>query len=239
MLNERNSYIHHDSYTRRQFTILRNERLTSIAGAVLFVLILVELVITANLHSLLSVHIFVGVLLAGPLVVKMASTGYKFVRYYTGSPVFQEKGRPHWLLRLAAPFLVLLTVLVFVSGFALAFVGPAHMGIFFDVHAASVALWIPVVTVHVYAHIRNVPRRVASDLTNRKGYHVPGRNGRVGLNIAALVVGLIAAIVMMPVSASWNHWSIRGGLPSPLVAGITLAVFAVFIARPLFRVKKR
>jgi hypothetical protein len=113
------------------------------------------------------------------------------------------------------------------------------MGIFFDVHAASVALWIPVVTVHVYAHIRNVPRRVASDLTNRKGYHVPGRNGRVGLNIAALVVGLIAAIVMMPVSASWNHWAIRGGLPSPLVAGITLAVFAVFIARPLFRVKKR
>lgn len=239
LINERQSYYgHRDAYRRRQYTILRNERLTAIAGAVLFVLLIVEFVITANLHNLISVHIFVGVLLAGPLVVKMSSTGYRFMRYYAGSPAFVENGPPHWLLRLAAPFLVFLTVLVFISGFALAFSGPKHMGIFFKMHAASVALWIPVVAVHVYAHIRKVPQRVASDLKNHKDYHVPGRNGRLGVNIFALLVGLIAAIVMMPVSSAWNHWQIPGGLPSPLVAGIMLAVFALFIARPLLHQKR-
>ena len=37
-----------------------NERLTALAGAVLLVLILLELVSSANLHALLPLHIFVG-----------------------------------------------------------------------------------------------------------------------------------------------------------------------------------
>ncbi|KPV42882.1 hypothetical protein [Alicyclobacillus ferrooxydans] len=245
MINERNTYNEERTYNqqgtyknRRQFAILRNERLTAMAAAILFLLIATELVITANLHKLITVHIFVGVLLSGPLLVKMGSTGYRFMRYYSGSPVFVEKGPPHWLLRLAAPFLVLLTIMVFVSGFTLAFVGPEHMGIFFDVHAASVALWIPVVAVHIYAHIRKVPRLVANDLTNRRGYRVSGRNGRIGLNILALIVGLIAAIVMLPVSAPWSHWHIPNVLPTPLLAGVVLAVFAVLIAIPLLRIKR-
>lgn len=238
MLNERSRYTYQETRSRRDFAILRNERLTAIAGLILFVLILVELVVTANLHSLISVHIFVGVLLSGPLVVKMGSTGYRFMRYYRGSPVFVEKGPPHWLLRLAAPFLVFLTILVFISGFALAFVGPKHMGIFFKIHAASVALWIPVVAVHVYAHFRKVPRLVADDLRNHRGNRVSGRNGRIGVNVLALIVGLIAAIVMIPVSSPWSHWRLPGGLPSPYVAGIMLAVFAVAIAIPLLRTRR-
>ena len=59
--------------------VVGNERLTALAGAVLLVLILVELVSSANLHALLPLHIFVGVLLAGPLVVKLGSTGYRFL----------------------------------------------------------------------------------------------------------------------------------------------------------------
>src|SRR5438270_13586605 len=48
--------------------VIGNERLTALAGAVLLVLILVELVSSANLHALLPIHTFVGVLLvARPL----------------------------------------------------------------------------------------------------------------------------------------------------------------------------
>jgi hypothetical protein len=63
-------------------SVIGNERLTALAGAVLLVLIVVELVTVPTLHALLSAHVFVGVLLVGPLAVKTASTGYRFVRYY-------------------------------------------------------------------------------------------------------------------------------------------------------------
>jgi hypothetical protein len=83
------------------FPIERNKRMTSIAGTILFVLILSELVITANMDGLRSEHILVGVLLAGPLVVKMCSTGYRFFRYYTKSPEFVRSGPPNILLRVS------------------------------------------------------------------------------------------------------------------------------------------
>ena len=74
--------------------VVGNERMTALAGAVLLVLILVEIVTSARLRTLLSAHVFVGVLLAGPLAVKIGSTGYRFLRYYTRSPAFVRRGPP-------------------------------------------------------------------------------------------------------------------------------------------------
>lgn len=224
-------------YTRpnKRNAVVRNERMTSMAGIVLFVLIVIELVITANLHELITVHIFVGVLLSGPLVVKMCSTGYRFFRYYSGSSVFVQKGPPNIWLRLLGPLLIFDTILVFVSGFGLALVGPAHMGLYFKVHAASVALWLPLVSVHVYAHIRRAIQAIASDWSSRPKERVSGRSGRLSVNLFALIVGTVAAIFMVPVSAPWNNWRIHSGLPSPLLAGIMASVFAVMIAIPLLR----
>ena len=34
-----------------------------------------------ELRQLISVHLFVGLLLLGPVALKMVSTGYRFVRY--------------------------------------------------------------------------------------------------------------------------------------------------------------
>ena len=90
--------------------VIGNERLTALAGAVLLVLILLELVSSANLHALLPLHIFVGVLLAGPLVVKLGSTGYRFLRYYTGSPAFVRKGPPRLALRVLSPLILAATL---------------------------------------------------------------------------------------------------------------------------------
>src|SRR5215470_6960681 len=74
--------------------VVGNERLTALAGAVLLVLLLVDIASSASLHALLPMHIFVGVLLAGPLVVKIGSTSYRFLRYYTGSPAYVRRGPP-------------------------------------------------------------------------------------------------------------------------------------------------
>src|ERR1700685_2891935 len=96
-----------------------NERLTAVTGAVLIVLLAVIGVTIISLSQLLWVHLFVGVLLIGPLMLKLASTGYRFVRYYTRDAAYRHVGPPALPLRLIAPIVVLSTVVVFASGVAL------------------------------------------------------------------------------------------------------------------------
>ena len=86
-----------------RFAVVGNERLTALAGAVLLVLLLVDIVSSASLHALLPIHIFVGVLLVGPLVVKIGSTSYRFLRYYSGSPAYVRRGPPRLPLRTRTP----------------------------------------------------------------------------------------------------------------------------------------
>jgi hypothetical protein len=43
-----------------------------------------EIATIANIRALMTTHIVVGVPLAGPLAIKTASTGWRFIRYYTG-----------------------------------------------------------------------------------------------------------------------------------------------------------
>ncbi|MCM2535323.1 hypothetical protein NDK43_26980 [Neobacillus pocheonensis] len=223
-------------YAKKKWSpIERNKRMTAIAGTVLFVLIIVELVITAKLHELISEHIFVGILLSGPLVVKIFSTGYRFFLYYTKSPDFVRAGPPNTLLRLLAPFLVLITILVFISGFGLVLGGHAKKGLFLKIHAVSITLWLPLLAVHIYAYIRKVPGLIANDWTRKSKFRVPGREGRVGINVAALIVSGIAAIIMTP----WNAGGHGHGIPSPLVLGIVAAVIAVLIAIPLLRITNK
>src|SRR2546422_4744344 len=110
--------------------VVGNERMTALAGAVLLVLILVDLVTAASLRTLLSAHVFVGVLLAGPLAVKIASTGYRLLRYYTRSPAFVRKGPPRLALRLLAPPLLTATLVVVGSGVGLLVALPTQTAVF-------------------------------------------------------------------------------------------------------------
>lgn len=189
MLNRKEIYAEGErfpdkEFPNKRFLIERNKRITALAGIVLFVLIIAELVITANIDGLRSEHIFVGVLLAGPLVVKMCSTGFRFFRYYTKSPEFVRAGPPNILLRLLAPFLVIITILVFISGFELALGGHAHERLFHKIHTVGVTLWLPLLAVHIYAYIRKATGRIAYDWTSKSKYRVPGREGRLGMNVA-------------------------------------------------------
>src|SRR5260221_11152269 len=57
--------------------VIGNERLTALAGAVLLVLIGVELGTVANLPPGPAVHVLIGGLLAGPLAGKLGSARYR------------------------------------------------------------------------------------------------------------------------------------------------------------------
>ncbi|MCY0876945.1 MAG: hypothetical protein OWT28_11850 [Firmicutes bacterium] len=221
--------------TREGTTVLRNERLTALAGVILLILILAQFVITANLHAFIPIHILLGMLLAGPMIVKLFSIGYKFIRYYSGHPEFVRKGPPNIWMRLLGPLLAADTILVFASGFGLALTGPTSHGIFFLAHAASTAAFIPLVAVHVYAHIRKATRLVASDFGGRSRDRVGGRGGRLRFTLLGLILGVVGAVLMLPVASRWANWQISPALPTPFALGIVAAVFGVLIAIPILR----
>ena len=123
-----------------------------------------------RIGQLLSVHLFVGLLLLGPVTLKLGSTGYRLVRYYTRDSAYREKGPPVTPLRLIAPLVVLSTLSVFVSGLVLLFVGPRHRGQLVLIHKVSFFVGIAFMAIHVLGHLRGLPaslraaRRAKADL---------------------------------------------------------------------------
>jgi hypothetical protein len=188
-----------------------NERLTSVTGAVLLVVLAALGVTIIRIGQLLSVHMFVGMLLIGPLVLKLASTGYRFVRYYTHNRAYVRKGPPPMPLRLLAPLVVASTLVVFVSGVVLLFAGPSSRDTWFPIHKLSFFAWLALTAIHVLAHLPEVGRSLVADYGRARGAGVAvqwsgARNGRAGRTIAlsgALVLGVVLAILVIPQFGPW------------------------------------
>lgn len=190
-----------------------NEWLTSLAGAVLFVLLAVEGVTILALRVLFDVHVFVGVLLIGPILLKLGSTGYRFARYYSGSPRYRSKGPPHPLLRLIAPPLVVSTLVVVGSGVALLAVPPASSGLLLTLHKASFVVWFGLAAVHVLAYLWRVPRILARRPDSGAGSCTRAANeARLVLTALTVAASAVAAALVTPHAAAWVHWiNSRGG----------------------------
>ncbi|HXM56905.1 MAG TPA: hypothetical protein VOB72_16010 [Candidatus Dormibacteraeota bacterium] len=200
-----------------------NRRLTAAAGAALLAAIAAELATLANLRALLSVHVFVGVLMAGPLAVKLGSTGWRFVRYHAGSPAHVREGPPRLALRMLAPLLVASTLAVVGTGFALVVTGPAQPGPFVALHVISFLVWMPTIAIHLLAHIRQVPRMVAKRLTP------------TGVTLGALAAATVAALLLSPAAAPWTSWMDAGHGPGGafIVVGLVVAALGLLAALPL------
>jgi hypothetical protein len=174
-----------------------NARLTALSGATLLVLLAVEGATIPFLGSLLSVHIFVGMLLLGPIGLKLASTGYRFLRYYTHGREYVEVGPPAPLHRvLVAPVLVLSTLTLFGSG-VLLLVNP-HRGLVLGLHKASFLVWFGACSMHVLAYALRAVRNVVDS-------RVGGGPLRIALVLAALGAGLLVAVATYPLAAPWLH----------------------------------
>jgi hypothetical protein len=187
-----------------------NERLTSATGAVLILLLAVIGVTILRLGPLLWVHLFVGMLLVGPVALKLASTGYRFVRYYTSNPRYRRKGPPPLPLRLIAPVIVLTTVVVFASGIALLFAGPGSRETLLPIHKISFIVWVAFTSLHVLAHLPTVLRALDADfapVVSLPGRHadaaLAGRGGRVLSLASALTFGAVLAVVVIPQFGPW------------------------------------
>jgi hypothetical protein len=196
--------------------VLGNERLTAAAGVALLLPLAVIGVTLLSLRTLLDVHLFVGMLLIPPVLLKMASAGYRFVRYYAHSSSYRLKGPPLAALRALAPFVVASTLVVFASGVALLFAGPSSRGTLQPIHKLSFIAWVALVALHLLGHIVELPRMLRADFAPRSAGSagaaqlsgdVTGRAGRLIALSGALVAGVLLAIVLIPEFTPWLHWN--------------------------------
>jgi hypothetical protein len=180
-----------------------NEQLTATTGIVLLVLLAVLGVTIIQIGQLIWLHLFLGLLLIGPVTLKMASTGYRFTRYYAGDRAYVGKGPPPLLLRLLAPAVVITTVTVFVSGVLLMFAGPAHRDPLLLIHKVSFIAWIACTALHVLGHLPGL----GGTLREATATHGPSSRYRAGRWIAlssACAAGLVLALVLIPDFSAWT-----------------------------------
>lgn len=172
-------------------TVEGNARLTALMGIVLFTLLALLGLTILSIHALLSVHVFIGLMLVPPVLLKMASVGYRFMRYYTGDPDYRLAGPPAPLQRLIAPFVVLLTVVVFATGIELWIFGLRFGSIWLTAHQYSFVAWFGFTGLHVLSYLERAPRLALRDFS--RSYAASGRVTRRSLVGASILLGLVLA----------------------------------------------
>jgi hypothetical protein len=174
-----------------------NERLTAATAVVLLLLLAAEGVTILSIRPLLSAHIVIGLLLIPPVALKLASTGYRFVRYYAGDPAYVAKGPPHIVMRLLAPLLAVSTLSVLGTGVGLLVLGPdRHRDLLLGLHKASFVVWFVVMSIHVLVYAPRLPRLIAA-----RG----ARTQRALLIASSLVAGAALAGATYSLAGPWLH----------------------------------
>jgi hypothetical protein len=171
-----------------------NARLTGYLGVVLVVLLAAELVTGLRFKQLLPAHAVIGFVLVPPVLLKLASVGYRFARYYTGDARYRAAGPPRLAMRLLGPVIVLLTVVVLGTGIELWLFGYRFGFIWVPVHHFAAYLWFLTMAVHVLNYLRRAPELAAADWRD----HLRGAFTRRSLVAGSLVMGAALAIAMLP-----------------------------------------
>lgn len=179
-----------------------NGRLTAAVAVVLLPLLAVEGVTLLSLRRLLPVHLFVGALLLAPVALKLASTGYRFARYYARTHAYRLKGPPPLALRMIAPIVVVTSVVMFASGVALMIAGPSYRDSLLPIHKVSFVVWLVFTAVHVLGHLLELPAPVRADLGPEAG--VAGRSLRLMLVVLAIGGGVALGLWALTYAGPWQ-----------------------------------
>ena len=174
--------------------VTANSRLTALTGALLIVLLGLMGITILSVRAMLPQHFLLGFVLLPPLALKVASSGYRFARYYAGDFGYRQAGPPRVLLRLIAPLLVAATAAVFITGLELWFFGLRFGSIWVGAHKFSFIIWLPLAGVHVLGHVGKTGAAVAAELSNSPAAPATTRRSLV---IGSLVAGAVLAAVSL------------------------------------------
>ncbi len=173
----------------------RNRRMTTETG-----LLLVPLLLLAGATGLTTrdsqplLHLAVGLVLVPPLVLKLATAGYRFARYHLGDAGYVAAGPPAPGLRPIAPPLVLTLLALMVSGLALWLepsTGP--VAVWQAMHKLSFLVFGACVGVHVLVHLLRAP---TLELERR----LPG----AGLRVLYLAGSLVLGVALAAAGLAWR-----------------------------------
>lgn len=181
-----------------------NARLTGAVAAALLVLLAAEGATIPFIGQLLGPHIFIGMVLIGPVLLKMGSTGYRFARYYTDDGPYVRKGAPPIALRVLAPGVVLTTIALFGTGVALLVAGPPSSTLIFA-HKLSFIAWVGLMGLHVLGHLLEVPKLALPDW-RRSGppeARLAGAGARTLTLAAAIGAGVALALLTFSAAEPW------------------------------------
>jgi hypothetical protein len=181
-----------------------NARLTGAVAAALLVLLAAEGATIPFIGSLLGPHVFIGMLLIPPVLLKLGSTGYRFARYYSGNPSYLRKGPPAIGLRVLAPGVVLTTLALFGTGVALLITGPPSDTLVFA-HKLSFFAWVALMTLHVLAHLLEIPALALPDWRRSGGREaqLAGAGARTTALAMALLAGVALALLTFSAASPW------------------------------------
>jgi len=189
-----------------------NARLTGGAAVALLVLLAAEGLTIPFIGPLVGPHVFIGMLLIPPVLLKLGSTGYRFARYYTGSLPYRRKGPPSLPMRVLAPGVVLTTVALFATGVALTLAGPEDGGSLKFLHKASFIAWFALMTIHVLGHLLEVPGLAMPDWRRSGGREaaLAGSGLRLALLGTSVVAGLALALATISIADPWLSAALGG-----------------------------
>lgn len=180
-----------------------NARLTAANAAVLLVMLAAEGFTLLGVRQMLTPHVFIGMVLIPPVLLKVVSTGWRFARYYRGAPAYRRKGPPPVLLRLLGPVVVVLTVTLLASGVALLFVRGPDLPLLLKVHKASFILWFGAMAIHVLGHLGEVARFAPRDWVRRARRDARGAGIRQWLIAGSLAIGALAGVLVLSRVGAW------------------------------------
>jgi hypothetical protein len=167
-----------------------NEQLTALVASVLLLLLAIEGATLLQVQSLLTVHAFVGMLLIPLVALKLASTGWRMLRYYRRAEEYVRLGPPHVVLRvLVAPVVVLSTIVLFATGVALLLLDQTH-GTIVGLHKASFIVWVGAMSAHVLTRATKLPRVLRHRLS--------AVALRVAVVSSAILAGVLLAVATLP-----------------------------------------
>src|SRR5581483_8430455 len=134
-------------------------RLTAAIGLLIIAPVLVEIAsVLLGVHTFMSLHVFVGLALIPAVLLKLASTGWRFARYYTRSHAYVELGPPQIAMRLLAPLFVVATVILFGSGVAMGLLHGHALQIARDLHGPASVGWLVLLGLHVLVYLSRAVR---------------------------------------------------------------------------------
>lgn len=182
-----------------------NARLTSSIAAVLFALLFAEGLTILQIGRLISPHVFIGFLLIPPILFKVATTTWRFVKYYRGEPAYLRKGPPAPLLRLLGPLVVVLSLAVVASGVGLVVVAPSSWrSQLLQIHQATFLFWFLATAVHVMGHLVETATLAPRDWLGHTRRQVRGASVRQWALVTSIGLGLVVATWLTPYAAGWR-----------------------------------